>query len=530
MHACRPAADVPANASFTRKRGGPSHPEGNVWLNTRSVASVAVLYSPRFMAATRLAHTVVVLLPVLAAALNLPAHAQPPRLRSMPLHAGPAGDMARLEKVHEDFRVAAESTTSAAAAGTPFSEQELTSAVRSLQLLSPPRTGNTWTALRDLYAGAAHRNYKDWGGTEESAAALGGILGGPEDEAFRSTFGRVLEDGNYDAAATAAAARPEAHKPWVVLVTGLNGIRKTTSVQQPWFKQLLAEALGSQYEGEPEELPGGGDSFFRQLDYMVATLALTEFTGMYARPPSPHLPPPPTVPWLPSPPPFGRLPHQVRAAGGGHLLDGKGLDLREVPHARRDARRAPRALRAARADEHHGRDLGPRRELLQVRRSFVAKALHTASRARAVPPSCASPVCLPPRAPPPCTSRAPRRYLEHLFPDESYRKLVLNFRINDLSFAERSVDARVAQWCTATPCTRYLPLSALLSPRTVCGTGRRAHAARDGRRRRGAAARGGRPDGGGPRQRRRALRERRAGGRAGRLGARVAVHPRRRRG
>jgi len=44
-------------------------------------------------------------------------------------------------------------------------------------------------------------------------------------------------------------------------------------------------------------------------------------------------------------------------------------------------------------------------------------------------------------------SRPPRhgRYVEHLFPDESYRKLVLNFRINDISFAERSVDGRMAR-------------------------------------------------------------------------------------
>ena len=32
-------------------------------------------------------------------------------------------------------------------------------------------------------------------------------------------------------------------KPWVVLVTGVNGIRKTTSVYQPWFKKALAAAL-----------------------------------------------------------------------------------------------------------------------------------------------------------------------------------------------------------------------------------------------------------------------------------------------
>lgn len=39
----------------------------------------------------------------------------------------------------------------------------------------------------------------------------------------------VLEDGGWARAAAAAAARPAGRKPWAVLVTGVNGIRKTTS-------------------------------------------------------------------------------------------------------------------------------------------------------------------------------------------------------------------------------------------------------------------------------------------------------------
>ena len=37
--------------------------------------------------------------------------------------------------------------------------------------------------------------------------------------------------------------KKDREKPWVVLVTGVNGIRKTSSVHQPWFPQLLSEAI-----------------------------------------------------------------------------------------------------------------------------------------------------------------------------------------------------------------------------------------------------------------------------------------------
>jgi hypothetical protein len=66
-----------------------------------------------------------------------------------------------------------------------------------------------------------------------------------------------------------------------VLVTGVNGIRKTTSVYQAWFKHALALALDD-FDGDEEDLPGGGDSFFRQLDFMIATVANERFRALYA--------------------------------------------------------------------------------------------------------------------------------------------------------------------------------------------------------------------------------------------------------
>jgi len=88
-------------------------------------------------------------------------------------------------------------------------------------------------------------------------------------------------------------------RPWAVLVTGVNGIRKTTSVHQPWFSSVLREALvrpsscaststatdddARPPPGEEEgALPDGGNSFFRQLDHMIATLCNEDFSALYA--------------------------------------------------------------------------------------------------------------------------------------------------------------------------------------------------------------------------------------------------------
>ena len=79
-----------------------------------------------------------------------------------------------------------------------------------------------------------------------------------------------------------------------MLVTGVNGIRKTTSVHQPWFADVLREALvppPSSMEDDDDarsfapgggDLPHGGNSFFRQLDHMIATLCNEDFAALYA--------------------------------------------------------------------------------------------------------------------------------------------------------------------------------------------------------------------------------------------------------
>ena len=263
----------------------------------------------------------------------------------------------------------AEDMKAAAAARQPFTDTELDTAVDSLRCLAPEDAKIDWDALRTLYAHRAHLNHKDWDETCISAERLASIIGGPDDAAFRQIFRRVLEDGNWDAAAAAATSNPA--KPWIVLVTGLNGIRKTTSVHQPWFKPLLQEALADQHADDAAQLPAGGDSFFRQLDYMIATLALEEFKTLY------------TIDDV------GKYAAYKEAIFGRYRTVAEMLGVLLV--------RAAQAKGLNVMVETSGRDVGM------------------------------------------------YKYVDHLQPDadDAYRKLVVNFGINELSFAERSVDTRM---------------------------------------------------------------------------------------
>jgi len=248
----------------------------------------------------------------------------------------------------------------------PFSEEELARALESYRDLCPD---HDWGELKDLFAETLHKSHKNWAETEAAAERLANIIGGPDDAAFRRVFERVLVDGRYDAAAAAVSSRKHSAKPWVVLVTGLNGIRKTTSVHQPWFKDLLKQALGDQFDGTAAELPSGEDSFFRQLDYMIATLALTEFKQLYT---------------LDETAEYASAKAEIF---GRYRMAAEMLGVLLV----KDAQRKGLNIMV----ETSGRDIG----------MF--------------------------------------NYIEHLFPDDRYRKLVLNFAINDIAFAEASVDSRM---------------------------------------------------------------------------------------
>lgn len=185
---------------------------------------------------------------------------------------------------HEKQKLLAqvEATKAAANGNVKFTDDELDNVVRSLQSLAGPTNTLDWPAIRSLLAENAHLSHKEWSRTDTAGQRLSDLIRGPEDPTFRRIFARVLEDGNWDGAVAAAAARPPPLQPWVVLVTGVNGIRKTTSAYQPWFKTVLREALGDSFAGGVDELPDGRDSFFRQLDYMLATVANEDFRALYA--------------------------------------------------------------------------------------------------------------------------------------------------------------------------------------------------------------------------------------------------------
>ena len=140
-------------------------------------------------------------------------------------------------------------------------------------------------ALRALIAEYGHLSHKDWARTSSAASELEKILSGPDDARFRRMFARVLEGGKWPAAAEHAASSPGDSgdaRPWVVLVCGVNAIRKTTSVHMPWFKQALKQALGNAFDGSEASLPDGSNSFFRQLDFVMASVANEKFRNLYA--------------------------------------------------------------------------------------------------------------------------------------------------------------------------------------------------------------------------------------------------------
>lgn len=264
----------------------------------------------------------------------------------------------------------------AAAAGEALDTAELASAVLALRRLGGGLAEDVdWASLRRVLAASAHRSHKDWATTIAAASDLAGVLPGPDDPAFRRIFERVLVGGGWDAAVAAAEARDADHRPWVVLVTGLNGIRKTTCIYQTWFRKMLSQALAVQRDSSAEpplaesELPDGGNTFFRQLDFIVATVAGEDFRKLYT---------------VEDVGPYAALKDAIFARQRTVAEMWGVLLVREAQKRRANV-----------MVETSGRDAG----------MFT--------------------------------------YVDQLFPDDSYRKMVLRFEINDIGFAEASVDTRM---------------------------------------------------------------------------------------
>ena len=178
----------------------------------------------------------------------------------------------------------------------PFTDEELRDVINSLHNITPHNADIDWDALERLIVDIAHLSHKDWHATGNNSDRMADILlpeGKGLDVHACQMFERILHEGNWDGALEHAKSREKGNnKPWAVLVTGVNGIRKTTSIYQPWFTKVLGEALiappsplgGEEYgkEFDMDALPDGSNSFFRQLDHMITTLCNENFANLYA--------------------------------------------------------------------------------------------------------------------------------------------------------------------------------------------------------------------------------------------------------
>ena len=183
---------------------------------------------------------------------------------------------------------------------SPFTDEEVDELIMSIENVMPENSSISLEKLRALIKAVGHLPHKDWDRTGKSAEELTDILldGGKDglSEEFKHIFKRVIEEGNWNVAEEHASSDVDNGKPWAILVTGVNGIRKTTSVYQPWFQDLLSEALVSPPTSDDdntggikkESLPTGENSFFRQLDHMIITLINHNFQKLYAMTESSH--------------------------------------------------------------------------------------------------------------------------------------------------------------------------------------------------------------------------------------------------
>jgi hypothetical protein len=181
-----------------------------------------------------------------------------------------------------------------------------------------------------------------------------------------------------------------AHLPPFILINARSGIRKTTSMYQEWFPRLLHEALVPPSSGNvatmtEDTLPTGSNSFFRQLDHMIATLCNEEFTKLYA---------------------FTRDMMQESADEPTSDIVKAYSDLKAAIFTR--YRTLSELLGVA---------------LLRAAQTLQSNCmLETSGRDVAM-----------------------FHYVDHFFPEESYNKLALHFQINDLQQAKESVDQRMVR-------------------------------------------------------------------------------------
>lgn len=250
----------------------------------------------------------------------------------------------------------------------PFSTQEMERTLTSLQNLTPEDSHIDWSSMQQYLIHSAHKSYKNWTSTERAAETLVTLLSKPQLDPFKSIFRRVLKDGNWahsvDYTRSVSSQEP-LHKPWITLITGVNGIRKTTSTQQAWFSKAISQSINAKHD----YYPSGQNSFFRQLDYIVATIANEEFKSLY------------------------KLTAMEEYTERKDAIFARYRTLAEIVGVL--------LIKAAREEK-------------------VNVMVETSGRDIAM-----------------------FEYVDYFFPDDEYRKLVVHFTINDLKYAEKSVDSRM---------------------------------------------------------------------------------------
>jgi hypothetical protein len=288
----------------------------------------------------------------------------------------------------------------------PLTASELDDVIYSIQNLQATSSSATslvdGAPLRALLAQVAHLSHTNWSVTQANGQRLQQVLlpeGIPAADTNSAPpppllLQRVLTEGQWEQAVAHGSRRPTNAKPWAVLVTGVNGIRKTTSLYQDWFPQLLTEALVAPPAPEATArtaapwdttlLPTGQNSFFRQLDHMIASLCNEDFGILYQL-------------------------TSNELEKGGESAQSSSLqayaDLKAAIFGR--YRTLSELLGAALLD--------------QAKQRGANCLMETSGRDVAM-----------------------FHYVNHFFPDDShYHKLALHFEINDLTQAQASVDRRM---------------------------------------------------------------------------------------
>ncbi len=295
---------------------------------------------------------------------------------------------------------------------SPLTREELNDVINSLRNITPRDANIDWVALKRLLSEIAHISHKDWHITGTNSDRLAGVLL-PDGDGLTSQahqmFERILHEGNWDGAVSHANAMDNVgteHKPWAVLVTGVNGIRKTSSIYQQWFSKVLMEALVSpsltteRKKGGGDTtvmslsmLPNGDNSFFRQLDHIIATLCNEDFSMLYT----------------------------LTGAQLENNTEEKIFDVNNQP---------PKNLIEMYSDLKGGifsryrtiSELTGVMLLKEAQKYKLNTMCETSGRDISM-----------------------FHYIDHFFSDEKYNKLALHFTINDLSHAMKSVDARMVQ-------------------------------------------------------------------------------------